>query len=399
MDLRIAVGSFFPSTHCQRIGEGVLGEADRLRAEFPAARIEVWSFSSYSRLLRDAGGVRFDGAVIYGNYFEVVHGSAKDGWPPMDSLGIPWINTSNRFAFPGAPKVTQDDAAIGREAGRFLREKAPSCFGFVGFPEDFVYSRERRDGFLEGAGIAAGDLLEEPGFYLYGAREYPGETMERLERWLASLPDRSAVFCANDEKAAGSLALLESAGRRVPQDIVLLGVDDDPLFTRRHGVSLSSIDPGAAVLGARAARLLFRWLRERVRPPDVTRLRAHRIVERLSTDQTAVDDTRILRLLRHMRSYPERNLSLEEMARTAGLHPRTLARRFRRATGTSPTQYLLTLRVDRARRLLVESDLPVAGIAELCGFNDLKWFYRAFARQTGSSPSRYRAGSSGEVSG
>lgn len=363
-------------------------EAEQIRAEEPRLSLEIWESKTYDRFLREHHLVRFDGALVFGNYFHVVHGNQT--WPSLDSLGIPWINTSNRFDLPHVPKVAQDDLAIGRMAGKFLASLSPAAFAYVGFPEDFLFSEERRLGFIQGAGISPEVLLEAPRQRGLNHREPESELTERLNIWIASLPRRTAVFTANDEKGAHLLSLLKSFPRRVPEDITVIGADDEPAFTKRTNLSLSSIHPAGAAVGRRALRCLLTWIQAGERPPSVTPVDGAILLERRSTDHAAVDDPAIYRLLRQLRDHPEEAITAEAMARVARLSERSLLRRFRIATGTTPNQYLKTLRINRARRLLAESTLPVTRVAESAGFHDHKWFHRAFVASTGMSPRAYR---------
>ncbi|MCC5841197.1 MAG: substrate-binding domain-containing protein [Opitutales bacterium] len=254
MNVRIALGSFFPSYVCQEIARGVLEEAERLRGENPQLSLEVWESKTYDRFLREHRLVKFDGALAFGNYWHVVFGGK--GWPPLSTLGIPWINTSNRFYHPDVPKVVQDDIAIGRLAGRFLARKQPQAFAFLGFPDEFFFSEERRLGFIQRAGIAPEQLLDAPrvrGESLH----HPGSAQDALmQDWIASLPRNTAIFAANDEKGANLLSRLSAFPRRVPADLTLIGADDDPAFTKRTNLALSSIHIGGAAVGRRALRTL-----------------------------------------------------------------------------------------------------------------------------------------------
>ncbi|MCC5840407.1 MAG: substrate-binding domain-containing protein [Opitutales bacterium] len=388
--LRIAVGAFFPSTHCQRIAEGVGLEAERLRRE-QGRLIEVWQFNVYDRFLREHEGLEIDGAVVYANYFEVAFGLPHKEWPAFAALGVPWVNTSHRYVVETGPLVVPDDRAIGRLAGRFFRERGFAHAAYCGFPEDFAYSGERLRGFAEGWGGDPGDLPTAPVFSLYGRLRYPEKEMRALADWLHSLPRGCAIFAVNDEKAASLTRLAAESGLRVPQDLAVLGVDDDPVYTRRSAASLSSIDPGSRTVGAGALRVLIRLIDTGEAPPAKTSVNVARVIERLSTDQTSVADGAIHTLLRRVRAFPGRAWTVADMARIANLPERTLTRRFRLATGTSPTRYILSLRLDEARRLLGEGEDSVEEIAEAVGFRDVKWFYRAFSREVGEPPGRFRA--------
>ncbi|MCD8481204.1 MAG: AraC family transcriptional regulator [Verrucomicrobia bacterium] len=114
------------------------------------------------------------------------------------------------------------------------------------------------------------------------------------------------------------------------------------------------------------------------------------VIERTSTDRTAVEDERIGKVLDQIRKHPEQSLTVEQMAKMARLARSTFHQRFLRCVGVQPQQYLLRAKLLKAKELLLQGNLPTQVVAELAGFQDIKWFYRAFKRDTGMAPVAWR---------
>lgn len=370
-----------------------MAEFERLRTRYTNWEIEVSPFTDYPRFLHSRHWNRYDGALVYANHHEVFFGRPKVSVSAFSELGIPWINTSNRYAHPDnaetVPRVVPDDFGVGRTAGHFLRKKGCAHFLFIGFPEDFVYSMQRRAGFLEGVGIDAGSLLESPPG-LFGTDRKRLLGTDTASEWVRDLPVGTGVFATNDEAAATFLRIARFVGRRVPEEFLVLGVDNDPFYSNRTRVGLSSIDLGSEGIGRVAARALLRWLSERERPPDVSAIPSTQIVERNSTDRAAVAHKGIARLLRRLRDHPAEPFDISEMARLAGLPRRTFHHKFLHLVGEPPQRYQLHLRLEEAMRLLRKTDATVSEVAFRSGFLDEKWFYKAFTRHVGQTPARYR---------
>jgi LacI family transcriptional regulator len=393
MKLNLAIGSFFSNTHCKRLMQGAMDEIVRQRERNRNWDVEVSQFHDYKRMMQISHWTQFDAAIVYANLYEVYHGLPHKGFPAFSSLGIPWINTSNRHApiegSSNAPRVIQDDFAIGRLAGEFLRKKGCRHFVFVGFPPDFIYSAQRREGFIVGAGISLQQLHECPDGY-FGANSKDEAMMTTFPQWIASLPAGSGIFATNDESADQILRAAKVAEVNIPGDIILLGVDNDPQYSHRSRVSLSSIDPDSYAVGVVAARTLLDWVFHSKIPRQETLVSTGSVVERTSSDQAAVNHAGIARLLRRMREQPEELLDIAGMAAYARLGRRTFHDKFLELVGEQPQQYQLRLRLEAAMKLLRHSDKTVSQIAVQAGFNDEKWFYKAFTRHVGDPPAKYR---------
>ena len=99
---------------------------------------------------------------------------------------------------------------------------------------------------------------------------------------------------------------------------------------------------------------------------------------------------RIKKVLEHIHEDPARPFTLEELTARSGVKKTLFLQSFRRVTGTTPKQYILGLRLEYARDLLLETDVPVAQVAERCGFSDSFYFSRCFKNHFSTSPRQYR---------
>ena len=388
--LSILVGAFFGSTHCRRIAQGAV-EHVRQRGGHSGREVRVELISDYLRFLRLAGHVRWDGAVIYANYYQVAYGMPQRQHPAFASFGIPFVDTSNRYADASWPKVTQDDVAIGRRAARTLASKGVTDASWIGFSNHVAYSEERQIGFLEtlrefGITFHAGlDITPDPSFDEWSGRE------KRIAVWMQSLPPHTGIFACNDELAASLLRVLLGMRIRVPRDFLLLGADNDPELSHSQGIGISSIDVGSEAVGRLAVQRLLEHL-EQGRPlPEHDKVDQTEFIERDSTMAELGDAPAWLRrMLALMRETPHIVPDIQSLSTRQGLNRRTLEREFQRWVGQSPLEYLQNCRMEKARRLLRDTRWRVSRIAGECGYTDEKWFLTQFKRRNGMTPSQYR---------
>ena len=238
--LRIAVGAFFPSTHCQRIAEGVGLEAERLQRE-QGRPIEVWQFNLYDRFLREREGLEIDGAVVYANYFEVAFGMPHKAWPSFASLGVPWVNTSHRYALETGPLVVQGRPGDWAAGGAFFFSRTRFSRGgfFAVFRMTLPIPGNASEGLLKGGVGIPPTCPRHLSSICMGARAI---LKRRCGLWPnGSGPYRGgcAIFAVNDEK--GGLPSYASRARSAyacRKTWPSSGVDDDPVYTRRSAAPL-----------------------------------------------------------------------------------------------------------------------------------------------------------------
>ncbi len=294
--------------------------------------------------------------------------------------GLPAVNYSSRLANPGLPSVLPDNAAIGRLAAAFFRERLYGCFAFIG-SSGHHYSAAREAAFREALAKFPVSRCEAVG------PKGPAELMGFLRR----LPKGTAVFAANDFFARQVVRYAREAGRPIPDEIAVLGVDAEELLSMSAGVSISSIDPDFERIGFEAARLLDRLMQGGTPPARPMLVPPAGVVECASTGAWGNDDDVVARALALVRARACEGLTPAEVAREVAVGRRTLERRLRAAGAAGIATEIRRERVRRACELLRATHLGMAEIADRCGFHDVFYFSAAFKKATGKSPKAYRA--------
>lgn len=274
-------------------------------------------------------------------------------------------------------QVISDDREIGHMAARyFLRKRFRNlaAWGLI----DLNFSNERIEGFCE--------ELNRHG--IEGVQVYMQKDRRHLAKLRARLP--LAIFAVSDLTATSLMGYLQHEGLRIPHDVALLGVDNDPQIDLYTSRPLSSVEPDGERIGFEACALLERKWATNNPAPEVLRIPPRGIVERFSTATEAVEDAKV----REIQIYMEENLAdildMEQVAKALHMHRRSLDRRFIAAVGMSPADWLARQRVDRAEQLLRESNDTIDVIAERVGLQSRRRLNLTFKRFARALPSTQR---------
>lgn len=305
-------------------------------------------------------------------------------------LGIPLVDLDDAPPFPGVPKIRPNNTAIGHLAAEHFLERGFRHFAFCGFANE-GWSCERRDGFSEALRLAGHRCdvldLEYPGVI---TPDWNAAQIRLLAAWLRHLPRPCAVMACVDVRAFQVIAAAQHAGLHVPEEIALLGVNNDVMRCELSHPSLSSVALNAQQSGYQAAEVLDRMLRgEKVIHADI-RVDPIGVVTRLSTDILAVGDKNVSAALSFIREHACRGLSVDEVVAHASASRSQLEKKFRRFIGRSPQAEIRRVQLARVKELLSESDLPLKSIAGLTGFEHIEYLSVVFKRLTGESPGQYR---------
>lgn len=289
------------------------------------------------------------------------------------------------------PVITSDEHQIGRMGAGHLLELGLDHFAFAGM--DVFVSAEREAGFIEVIG-KAGFQARTTAAKADGADRWPlsfsRSVRPRVRRWLASLPLPIGVMAWNDRMAATvGLTALEM-GLAIPDDIALLGVDNNAFRCRAVAVPLSSVDIHQHELGYQAAALLDRMMDGRKNAPRVVRVPPLRVEVRRSTDVLQIEDSDVAAAVRWLRDHAIQNVRIDDVEQAIGCSRATLDRKFRKFMGHSMGQELRQARLRQARELVIHSRRSMLNISLDCGFADLPHFSAVFKKTYGLSPSHYR---------
>lgn len=301
---------------------------------------------------------------------------------------IPTVELSGLRLDVPLPQVCSDDEAIGRLAAEHLAERQLRRFGFSGYRGE-AWVERRWAGFARAAaarGFPCGRFLCD---HTPGSPARWERTQQKLVRWLRGLAKPAGLMACSDRHAQRVLDACRRAGLEVPDEVAVLGVDNDEETCRLSDPPLSSVVDDPARIGYEAARLLGRLMRGR-------RARGRRLIPplgveaRRSTDVTAVEDPVVAEAMRSIRRRAAEGLKVEDLLREAHVSRSAFYRRFRAAIGRTPHAEILRVKLDRVKGLLLRTELSVEEIAELSGFDHAEYLSVAFKRETGLAPGAFR---------
>lgn len=305
-------------------------------------------------------------------------------------LQIPLVDLNDTAPFPGIPKIRPDNVGMGHLGAEHFIERGYRNFGFCGFLNE-GWSRERRDGFMEGLNLAGHAC------HVFDV-EYPGDLTPFwdakqttvLSAWLRRLPKPIAIMACGDLRALQVIGAAQTAGLLVPEQVAVLGANNDTIRCDLAYPPLSSVEPNAFQSGYQAAEVLDNLIKGS--KPEVMdiRIEPKGVAERHSTDILAIDDKNVAAALSFIREHACRGINVEEVLRPACASRSQLEKKFRRCLGRSPQAEIRRVQVAKIRQLLIETDFPLKKIAELTGFEYVEYMCVVFKRLTGDSPGSCR---------
>lgn len=305
-------------------------------------------------------------------------------------LGIPLVDLDDSPLFPGVPKIRPNNTAIGHLGAEHFLERGFRHFAFCGFANE-RWSCERRDGFTEALRLAGHECdvfdQEYPGVITPG---WNAQQTTLLVNWLRQLPKPTAIMACVDVRAFQVIIAAQQAGLLVPEEIALLGVNNDVMRCELSHPSLSSIALNAHQSGYHAAEVLDRLLRQEGTAPTETRIEPLGVVTRMSTDILAVGDRNVAAALSFIRERACKGINVDEVVAHAAASRSQLEKKFRRFIGRSPQAEIRRVQLARVKELLSETDLPLKTIAAMTGFEHIEYLSVVFKRMTGESPGQFR---------
>jgi LacI family transcriptional regulator len=304
--------------------------------------------------------------------------------------GVPVVDVSAARAVPNIPWVETDDREIARLAARHLLDRGFRALGFCGEPI-FNWSKWRQDHFV----AAAKEALCE--CYVYEGKAYVEKgyswTRERnrMNAWVRQLPKPIGVMVCYDIKGQQLLDVCRDLDVAVPEQVAVIGVDNDQRLCGLCTPPLSSVIPDTLRTGYAAAQLLDRMMLGETVAVDGILIPPLGIAQRQSSDVFAIDDEDVVTALRFIREHACDGITVANVLRMAPLSRRTMEHRFAKLVGRTPHAEIVRIRMERASQLLRETKLSLAEIASRAGFTDANYLSVAFKKYTGVSPRRYRS--------
>jgi LacI family transcriptional regulator len=305
-------------------------------------------------------------------------------------LGLPVVDVSAARAVPELPWVETDDVAIARLAAEHLIGRGFRNFAFCG-DDRYNWSRWREEEFVR--------VITEAGHpcHIYKRQRHrtnaaPNlfEEEKQLAAWAQQLPKPIGVMTCYDVRGQQLLEASRKTGISIPDEVAVIGVDNDELLCNLSDPPLSSVIPDKHRTGYEAAKMLDRLMNGKSLPQQSLRVEPIGIVTRQSTDVLAVADGDISQAVKFIREHACEGIRVEDVLKTVPLSRRMLEHRFKKMLGRTPHDEILRMQFQRVIQLLTETSMPLATIANQAGFQHGEYLSVAFKREFGMPPSVYR---------
>lgn len=353
-------------------------------AEYAAGR-DQWRLKPLTQTTLNPSNINnYDGIILrlFGNRVENLARNA--GVPVVDI----YCERERNFA----AQIHSDYDACGRIAAEFFLSRGFRNFGWCGIG-GIIFSDTNQNAFrsaLSAKGLKV-DCYNCPGELNEKITSTTPDRMpdaRAIKKWLRQLKLPAAVLCCNDHRAYQVMQCALEIDLRIPEDIALLGCDNDTLLCSFAPIPLSSIDPDARRHGHDAARLLDAIMRERAkeRPHKMVLVPPKTLIKRASTETIPQDLPWLATLLLFIERNLASRISASDVFKQAGYSSTYVERIFRRELGCSIHQYLENERLRKAISLIKSGNLMIKQIAAECGFSSPQYFCRVFKTRYGHSP-------------
>jgi LacI family transcriptional regulator len=290
--------------------------------------------------------------------------------------------------------VCNDEAGVARTCAEHLFSRGLRHFGFVGWAavDDALslWESQRQEVFVE--------TVKKAGFessvYKWPKRAADrawGREQKSLIRWLKALPKPVGIMASNDQRARHVLEAARAAGIAVPDQLAVIGVDNDEVLCELSTPSISSVALDAETIGYQGAAMLDRLMSGRRIPRRPEMVAPLGVVARRSTDVLAMADPAVVAAVRFIDANIGRPIRIADVLASAQLSRKTLEVRFRRALGRTPHEELQRRRLEKVKTLLQQTDWPLKQIARAAGFTYVEHLHLIFRRGVGMTPAKFRA--------
>lgn len=358
----------------------------------------AWSICRLSLSIRDKYGIK---AVV--DYAKKMKMDAIIGqFKPDDDVelftenGIIAIAQESTVRFSGISNIVGDNYNEGVIAAKHLLNKGFTNFAYYG-AKNVIWSDERQQGFSDTLKAAKRPItLSELEISNTDVWEYDYET---VSQWLERLPKPVAIFACDDNRANNITEVcryirINSANGhrlRIPEDITLLGVDNDETICRLSIPNTSSIAIDVVGGGYDTAKYIDQqlYLKPEERFAEDILVHPLNVVTRQSSDILVNDDPYVAKTLRYISANLSNKIKVDDIVNEVPVSRRILEERFKKELGTSIYDYIIQMRIDRITELLREG-LSVSDAAYQMGFSDIKNLSRTFKKFKGISPFEYR---------
>lgn len=290
---------------------------------------------------------------------------------------------------PGLGHVITDDGERARLALNHFRERGFTRFASFS-PPSYRYSDVRGRAFCEAVAAAGFSCANYSPGYRASRKIGYSEKRQLVTRWLHSLPRPVGVFTVDAHQGRQLAEVCQTTGVSVPDDVAILAGDTDELMCTVSSPQLSSVRLAARRIGHEAAVLLDGLMHGRRPPRHPIKIKPLSVVSRHSTDVLAIDNDDVVRAIRFIQEHATQGIRVADVLQQVSVSRRALELQFRQYLEDSPSQLIGRVRLERAKNLLIQTDMSIEKIAGVCGFSNATRLGVAFNRVFGTTPRAYR---------
>ena len=310
----------------------------------------------------------------------------------VQRAGVPVVNMRGTITDLPFPFIGSDNLAIAQLAAEHLLERGFRHFAFCGYRRTLHPKLDLRGDHFQ-------RRIERAGYHCEVLRQRKRQRPRSWEqqqtwiaRWIAGLPKPIGILAANDDRGLQLLDACRRSQTDVPDQVAVLGVDNDEYLCDLSLPSLSSIDVNSEETGYQAAALLDRLMDGKRPPKRIPEIKPAGVIIRCSTDVLATHDKDLVRAVRYIREHACRPISPDDVVQFVNISRTSLESRCRDVLGRSLHQEIRKVQIDTARTLLADTDLPIKQIALRAGFKNVQYLTRVFSSIVGQPPAEYRRG-------
>ena len=285
--------------------------------------------------------------------------------------------------------IKSDSQAVGREAANaLLKQGIYKSYGYAGYRTNADWSLERGNSFrseLDKAGFAG---------HMMDIAHYQDKVEDKttVVEWLRSLPKPCGILAACDDRAFEILDICQDAGIKVPAEIGILGVNNDPILCENAEPRLSSVQPNFIEEGRLAAELLEKMMSGGSIPPKcrLWKVGIRAIIHRESTVSQSEAGKFVQKVLAYIEREAVKGIGVKDVVLKFKVSRSLLEMRFRELQNESLYEAMLRIRLEEAKRLLRQTKTPISEITSVCGWNNPTPPKVLFKKRFGVSMREYR---------
>ncbi len=307
------------------------------------------------------------------------------------NTGLPAVDISSAQLVDRFPWVEADDLAIARMAADHLLDRGFKHFAFCGYGPIY-WSQSRSDEFHRYVTEAGGNCFTYVSSGSSSSRFYESKSdLARLAKWLKGLPKPVGLMACHDYRACQVLRLCREQEIHVPDELAVIGVDNDEVFCEFADPPLSSVITDMERAGFQAAGLLDQLMNgASFEPGTAYPIPPLGVATRISTDVFAVDDQEISQAVRYIREHACDGIKVEDVLAAVPMSRRGLEYRFLKLLDRTPHEEIVRVQMARVTDLMLQTNLTLAEIAEKARFKHVEYMSAAFKKNFGISPNKYR---------